>query len=490
MNKKLLSTAIATALGFSFSTATMAAVDLNAGNDPAYFASEMDIDADLGNGIVPIAASVASAINAEVQMGFGFSSNTGEALYVRFDLDNGAQWKSQLTTDNLAIGASGSISMSQGGAPGGSHVIFSVSPGNAGFLEATTVTLDLHDSLPNAANAVGTNPRGITVVNKNAVNLTYGLYTTALAASQKSAPLVQTTGKFIDFTPLLGFKATATAATADVGEDFKKFIGPSTLESIGEITFGTGVSTITPILDETVSNAASSNYTTASTQLVVTGNFAGATTDGVYLSAAPVCPTAGANTATGDFLGELATDGGSASFAVGTSSGGTYLLCFTADTVNAMQEGYFEASYLGNTEEQAARIRRNGVELLAPFFTVHSTYIARFYLTNSSDKDAKFTVAVQKDNGVDGQGNPLPDCTLLAPYDDCPADTTGACTIPANANKLILASELLATGQRCSATFRVAASEEAVHGHYTVRNRNTTDWDSYLLISIGAGNGH
>jgi len=480
MNKKLLASAIAAALGFSLSsTSSMALVNMDSETGTAVFATELDIDTN--GDLQTSASSTGGQLNAETKLGFGFSGGNSD-IYILYELDNGATFSSALTKQNFASAStSDTVSLSQGGAAGDNFVVFNVTA-SSDISNTALVTLDLHDSvgtpLPNYA--------GITVVNKSPVNLRYRLFSTpsdvtAAVQGQTVTALKDKTAKLLEFAPFLGIDGQATPATAEVTADFKTFNDgiSTTLANIGRVDFGADGT----VLNNGVVAATPAEFLTSSTVLTLTGDFSGAAS--VTLDSVSTC-----NSTSGTYTGTIADTGDSATFPVGTGTGGVYYVCFTADTSNPMIAGYFDASYAGNSASEVAQIRRNGVELLAPFFTVHSTYIARFYLTNSSDKPVKFSVEVQKDDGVDGQGNPIPDCTLLAPYSDCASDTSGTCTIPANSNKLILANSLLATGQRCSATFRAAASEEAVHGHYTVRNKNTTDWDSYLMISIGAGNGH
>jgi len=480
MNKKLLGSAIAAVLGISFS-GTVSAVDLDTGIGTTQFMQEMDVDT---NGNLQATAASTGSLNTTTELGFGFSADNSD-IYIRFDLDNGATWSTDLTAENLNTTGCSTISLSAGGKTTDNYVIFNVT-GNEALSQTEGITLDLNDSI--ADSPTNTNHyAGVKVINKSAVNITYGLYTTPVAALDQSGALATATGKILEFAPVLGLSGATTAATAEVVDDFKLFSDGSlnaptdTLASIGSVRFGqTGTVYTRDLVIATLVDAGGD----ANTTLTINGDFGAASS--IYLS-----PNTDCSTSASGFTGQIADDDLSATFTTGTSQG-TYYVCFTADGTNTMAEAVYTASYMSLSDVEVGEIIRNGVELLAPFFTVHPLYTARFYLTNSSAKAAPFTVELQTDNGVNGQGVAIPACTLLAPYDACVAENIDGnpCMIPANGNLLIKGSDLLASGQRCSATFRIAASEEDVHGHFATRSQTTLDFDSYLMISIGSNSGH
>jgi len=482
MNKKLLGSAIAAALGISFA-GTATALDLDTGVGTTLFMEEMDVDT---NGVLQAVAGSTGSLNTTHQLGFGFAADNSD-IYIRYDLSNGATWSTNLTAENLNTTGCSTISLSAGGTTSDNYVIFNVTGGEA-LSQTEGVTLDLNDSVADTPTNT-THYAGVKVINKNPVTITYGLYTTPTNAIDQANPIsvASREGILLDFSPVLGLSGSTTPATAEVIDDFKRFSGAQvvdtgvdTIARIGTVTFA--VNTVFK-RDLTAATAADAGAT-ATSELTITGDFG---------AAASVALNTNTDCASGtNVTGTIAGDGLSASFVVGEATPLTYYVCFTADTENTMAEGIYTGAYLNLSDQEVGEIIRNGVELLAPFFTVHPLYTARFYLTNTSTKNAPFTVEVQTDQGVNGQDVSIPSCVLAPPYDACVAENVDGnpCMIPASSNLLIKGNDLLAGGQRCSATFRIAASAEDVHGHFATRSQTTLDFDSYLMISIGSNSGH
>jgi len=484
MNKKILSTAIATALGLSLtSTASMALVDLNSTTStPAVFASELDIDTN-GNLLTTTAAE---NLNAKVELGFGFSSSNSD-IFVRFDLDNGATWATQLTTENLEVNASASISLSASGSATSNYVIFNVTgTSNTGLGQDTVITLDLHDSDAGG----GPDQSGVTVINKSPVNLTYGLYTTPTDAINKTNALGATkTGRLLEFASMFTLSGTTTTAVAEVTDDFKLFSSTTAstsatnreLAKIGTLTYGTSGT----VLNADVVTATASEVLDSTATLVITGDFAPA--EDIFLGNDDCSLGTSADTA--DTIDRTA---GTATWDVGTNVGtsSTYSVCYEADTANPMSTNTYTAAFETFSDIEVGAIRRNGVELQAPFITLATGYVPRFYLTNTSAQAVDFSVEVQTD-GASGQA-----CVLKAPFSDCANNTTTTwaggtgCAIPADSSLLIKGDDLLASAKRCTVVFRAAADDQDVHGLYQQRYQVTGDFDSYLMISIGSDSGH
>lgn len=223
MKKTLLALAVATlsANAFAVNLDNPAAV----GGAPQVFAKEIKVapaGTDIGT----------TAVTASVKAGFALSEG-----FVRFDLTNGAKFETNpsLTVSSLTTPG---ISVASGGA-GFDFVIFKVTdtapgpaPAPVGITAAATVTL----------NSAG---NGITVVNKDAVGISYGLYETAGAAASKSGALNSKSGTLLSFAPALDVKAVSAVAGNKIdaiAKQAKEFVpGGATTKVTPLVTLTNGV---------------------------------------------------------------------------------------------------------------------------------------------------------------------------------------------------------------------------------------------------------
>ncbi len=237
--KKFALKATVAATALLASSLSMAALDLNNTVTPGIggiYASEIV----LATPSQPLAKGAAADQVATVKVGASLAAD--KQAYVRFDLSNGAKFKTgslpTLTGDDSGGPLAGPLpslvtSIAQGGA-GESFVIFAVNPQSGKFIKGDEVI-----TLTGA---------GITVTNKNAVDLQYRLYETLTAAANPtnaaSLALDSKSGTFLKFAPAVITTVTASAtATADVGAinagaaaPFTKFTGGSTTGTLGQVT--------------------------------------------------------------------------------------------------------------------------------------------------------------------------------------------------------------------------------------------------------------
>lgn len=245
------------ALAISAFAANAFAVDLDNTTAPGtqVFAKEIKVVAagtDIGT--TNITATVAS----------GFALSEG---FIRFDLSNGAEFETapSLTVDSLATP---DIAVASGGA-GFDFVIFKVSDTHATAPVGITATATVELSSEGA---------GITVINKEAVSITYGLYETAAAAANKTGALNSKSGTLLSFSPALVVTAES-AVGADsyidaIASEAKKFDNNGTVELDTDlVTLTAGVlATDTPLKLDGSAAVAYSDIV-ASEIWKLTGNF-------------------------------------------------------------------------------------------------------------------------------------------------------------------------------------------------------------------------
>lgn len=206
MKKFALKATVAAAAALA-SSLSFAAVDLDAGTGATRtYASELVITAPG----LDLSAGAAADQVATVKVGASLAAD--KQAYVRFDLSNGAKFKTAPTlagngNDGAGGGAALVTAVAQGGA-GESFVIFAVNPASGEFIDG--------------AEALTLTGTGITVTNKNAVDLQYRLYETLTAAANPtnaaSLALNSKSGTFLNFAPAVITTVTAsTTETADVG---------------------------------------------------------------------------------------------------------------------------------------------------------------------------------------------------------------------------------------------------------------------------------
>lgn len=242
-----------------------------------------------------------------VQAGFALPAG-----FVRFDLTNGAKFK-----DVPALGGvAGTVA--SGGA-GQSFVIFNFT---APVTPTTALTL--------------TSNNGITVVNKNAVGISYGIYETAGAAVAQTGNLKTTknAGTLLSFAPALVVTATPGPSTLKIdaiGSESKKFAnatpGAAAVLATPLTTLSMALPTVTaanpmPLLKTGVAVAAPTDIASTAAW-TVKGNFSAVATTGL--------------TAAAGGLATIAADKQSVTFAANAAAPGlvTYTVTGTSDIAEA-----------------------------------------------------------------------------------------------------------------------------------------------------------
>lgn len=209
--KKFALKATVAAAGLLVSGLSFADVNLDTpvpGNTGGTYASETVVN-PAGHNLVKDATD--SDQKAVVSLGASFAVD--KQAYVRFDLEGGKftalpsftikDWTPAAGVSPAAVNAAASVSFSQGGV-GESYVIFAVNPATGKFL--------------NGVEAGTFEANGITVSDQNGVAISYRLYETLTAASNKDQALkTKTSSEFIKFAPALEVTSTPSLATADVG---------------------------------------------------------------------------------------------------------------------------------------------------------------------------------------------------------------------------------------------------------------------------------
>lgn len=237
------------ALAVSALSVNAFAVNLDTAAGTQVFAQEIKIAAagtDIG------AAAVTATVNA------GFSLPAG---FVRFDLTNGAKFKA----DPALTGVTSTL------AAGGAGQSFAIFNFTAPVTPATPLTL--------------TSNNGITVVNKAAVGISYGLYETAGNATTQTGNLNAKSGTLLSFTPALTVTATPAPAALKIdaiGAESKKFAGNAIATPLTTLTAAL-VATPTLKIDGTAVAAVTDIAPTAAWKL--NGNFSAVAVNGLNAAA-------------------------------------------------------------------------------------------------------------------------------------------------------------------------------------------------------------
>lgn len=253
MKKSLLALAVAALSANAF------AVDLDNTATPGtqVFAKEIQVAAagtDIGG----------TAVFAQAKAGFALTSG-----FIRFDLDNGAKFKANPTLD---VGTGGTaftqITAPASGGAGQSFVIFKVE--ETGKSIATDAVVKLT-----------TTGAGITVVNKNAVGVTFGLYETAGGAAQKAGALNAKSGTLLNFADAVKVSAAADAGKLKIdaiSSESKRFAGK--VDTTTLVKLDVALNTPTPLKTDG-SGAVALTDVIKDTEWNVLGNFSAVKASGL-----------------------------------------------------------------------------------------------------------------------------------------------------------------------------------------------------------------
>jgi hypothetical protein len=483
MNKTLLSSAVALALGLA-SVNALALVNMDdAVADAVPFAAEIN------RNTTPPQTLLSAALDVQKTLGFGFTT-ANPNIFVRYDLSNGT-FNAALTSANLTVvGGTGitTVSLSQGGTAGSNYVIFNLQS-TAAIPINTLVTL-LLGSAPG--------PVGINVATSGNPTLKYRLFDNPTDAVNPEGRPTLASGEeaLIAFTPAVSFTQTeAYTNTALVAEEFKKFkaqavIGAppatapiDTTARLAKFSYvlttpapaaanGTAIPNIATVMDTTTSVKVEGDFTAVM-------SIGGST----FLSTDSSCPKTAPAGAT-NILGTIASGNQSATYPIGNVSPapGDWYLCFAAASPNTLEipVSTYKAAFIpvaqagsgydvsGDAKQDlaAGSILRDGAELVAPFFSNVEGMVARYYLTNKGPTAADFKIKVLSDAAAN------------------PPATAGSLTqgrIPAGATLMLKAGEV-ANGQRGAVLFQLSAQCQNIEGAYQINNAANGNFNGQPMV--------
>jgi len=377
----------------------------------------------------------------------------GNHLYVRVDLSN-AQFGTALAAGDLTSGTAGAtVSLSSGGAVGGTSVIFDVSS-TAGVVLTDVLTLV---------------PTSIKYLNPaQAATATVNVYDSASAANVGGAGLGFTlTGDYITTAAALVTTFTPLTNTAQVAQSFKNFAANASgvntantaVQALGSVQ--TVVNAAGALVPSTGVAAVAADLATAS-DLVVTGVFdAVGTTGSIGVSAAAgTCGTLTAGT-----LNTAKTTATFTGFAGVTLVAAKPFVCFTANGLTAIPAqvdtgvltftGVLAGATIANASGTVGTILHDGTELQTPWFSTAPGYISRVFLTNNGSTAA-----------------PISGTTILTETGNtCTVGTGAATTIPANSMIEITADQLCSSfsgAKRAAAVFTIEQPTSQIQGVYQI----------------------
>lgn len=221
--KKFVLAAMAAAAAASFSGSALA-VDLTLPTPvPDTFASEL----------VTAGTTAVKTTTVTTDLGFGVSAT--QTRFIRYDFTNSKIGAGGITAANLAVVglAAANITLSSGGAAGGTNVIFQITaPPAVGLDQTADVTLTLAN--------------GLVPTVLGPIDATYRLYETAAAAVAGGGQLASDAGTIIVFASGVALSATQNTSTVNVASSptYTKFLAgaplpTAVLAKIGDISLGT-----------------------------------------------------------------------------------------------------------------------------------------------------------------------------------------------------------------------------------------------------------
>ncbi|SEH06203.1 hypothetical protein [Candidatus Venteria ishoeyi] len=506
MKKRLLSVAIAASL-------SIGAMDAYALADRTPAAAEDKTTVNYTNTIDVSTVSTLSAAGTTLNLKLLSKAGVGlnETRYVRFDFGNTTFATNDIHKDALVItnaaGTELGTSTSQAftvnlvsgheGKVGTSHVIFSIKVPETWDADSDPATPDSDNKvIPSSSRLVFTPGNGsqtnLGVNNTEAITYQYRLFEKEVGASDpdNNLSLVGDSGDYVRFFPPYEVKMTPSLLTADVASDYSRFVdskksGYVAKEIIFDLTDTTGIGALN-LPDGTTKVTNLATVLKETTTLDVAGNFAAiASAGGIYDNAAKnriyIDANNSASSAKCDNVNSAATSltAELATFTVGNANitkANKAILCIETNTGPAATENggeipasVYSASFngvpktghlaLGFSGLDAGKVKRNGAQLITPFFTLNESYTPRFYLVNRGSQAATFKIALASD-----ASKPI-----------SAGDITEG-TIPAN-GALLLKGPQIATplGGRGSAVFTVSAPCNLISGVFQNRTNTTAD---------------
>lgn len=388
MKKSLLALAVAALSANAFAVN----LDTKAGTD--VFAKEIKV-ASAGTAIG------STALIAEVKAGFALNSG-----FVRFDLDNGAKFGADPTlvvtsgaTVKFGVGAtSGTAAVVAGGA-GSSYVIFKLEDTAASpstILATDVVKLTTKD--------------GIKVVNKQAVNVSFGLYETASNAAAQTGNLnPNKSGALLNFADALNIYASAHSlkhkidAISSASKLFVNTSSPTDNTTLVDLKvdlnkkYGTGSSSA-PLKVDGTNPVDLTDIFGATSEWNVSGNFSAVKAAGLTSSKAATTT--------------IATDKQSVKFVVAAVDLGTQTISYAVTGTDEIAETNISAALTPNLntngEYEVAAVTLNNITKLEKNGTTRSVDLALkpggafsnfVRISNKDTISGAFFLKVINDNG-------------------------------------------------------------------------------------------
>lgn len=404
------------------------ALDLDDNTDtPDTYAPDAVLAADLDandNLVITVAAVETTAIGVGVA--------TGNQIFIRFDLTN-AEFSGAVTLGELTVSMTSSEAVAQGGADGGTFVIFDITSG--GITQASDV-----DFAP-ALGLTGT----------SAASIQMRVYETLTQAVNETDQVYGISGVFANFSDGVTTVADPATATAEVSADFLLFnTGDGTDGTLGEINWALSGS-LEP--DGTAVDIAtdSDSFTDTSSDVVLSGDVS---FGDWYLDATGCTGVAGAEID----LTEDTTDMDSATATDISGLTAAHIVCVEVDGMEEINEGSYSVSFewdtpatavypLADSSDGVGSIVRNGTTVQIPYLTVFEDYNQRLVIVNRSSNDAEYSITFTTEDGTTAT-----------------AGSAATGTVPANEVLSLRASDIVTTTgtTRTAATLVVVAPNTAI----------------------------
>jgi hypothetical protein len=347
MDKNLLRTAVAVAIGGAFSS-NLLATDVDQTATPVVpikVASELTINPTTGSTLGGI---------GEVKFATGFSIGSTTPRYIRLDIEN-ATWAATQAASAIEVGVQTGVTaanfdetLASGGTNADSFVIYEVVGNGTGNSATSTANVDF------------TPVTGLTTTSEAGVSISYGLYETAGDAVSQTNKLASDTGALVAFAPAntvavqssdVNVSAIDVTVSTATGAVFKNGTATSIIGAYN-IVNGTAVENLTGT-NATTTGASSTAAIEASSSLTVTGDMtwmqnldASNVPDGNYdLTDAKVYTTNDCAPANVVETGATSITDSNLVFTTTGNAADVYYVCLTGNGVTAIPEQTFTATY-------------------------------------------------------------------------------------------------------------------------------------------------
>lgn len=422
MRKKLITMGLVSALGASTSAWAIDLDDATATPDvyaaDAVLTSDLNADGNIVFGTISLIETTA--------LGVGVAS--GNQIFVRVDLTN-AEFDGAVTA-TMTVGTTSSTNIAQGGADGGTFVIFDVT--SNGFTQASTV-----DFAPSVG-LTGTTP-----------SVAMTVYETLTQAVNQTGSLYTVSGVFASSGAGVAITANTTTATAEVSTTFTEFTGGTT-GTLGSISYALSATATDPTDNGALADGDSFTAATSTVSLIGDVSFGDWYFDTGACGGAP---------GTLDLV-ENATTFDSATPAAASIAGFTaaHLVCVDVDGTEEINEGAYTVSFgydtpatavnpLEDSSTSVGAIARNGTTVQIPYLTTFSEYNQRLVIVNRGATDAIYNITFTTEDGTTAT-----------------AGTAASGTVPAGEVLSLRATDIVSTAgaTRTAATLTIVAPSTVI----------------------------